>query len=834
MEVKHMRYPSLASIIAHSALVLPFAYAGQAVAQTEQVLHDFVILPFGANPSSGVIEDSAGNLYGTANEGGTYNNGVVFELTPGAKGSGWSQKILHTFSDLEELTSLPGVTLDGGGNLYGTIPNGGAYGCGAVYKLSPTAGGEWTYEIIHSFCASSTDASEPMGSLTFDQKGNLYGTSYAGGTYKQGSVFQLSPSTNGDWVERILYSFGSKQVGGTLPEFEVTIDASGNIFGTTTAGGNENCNYENRPAGCGVVFELTEAGGLWNENILYTFGTNHEEDDYVGPAAGLVLDSAGNLYGSVPYALYELEPTAEGPWSFTTLPSPEGFVSGTLALDKAGSLYGETVDGGNGNGSAFELQNTAGGWMLETIYSFPSSDLNLYPSGGLMVDSRGDLFGVAYRSSNEDYNGTVFELIPSATDTWTEEAIYLFPQRDGDYPNGDLIADSVGNLYGVAKDSGENTNCLPSYYCGVAFRLSPLQGGTWQYDILYDFSLSASVVGAGGGPAGPTSGLVFDSSGNLYGTTQEGGPYGSWGDGAVFKLSPTASGPWQETTLYEFGGVPNDGILPVSKLLFDSAGNLYGTTTTGGRRPIDCNCYGGTIFELSPQTDGTWRETQLYTFKGGIEGSEPLAGLVWDQSGNLYGTTAEGGGSPNCEYGAGCGTVFKLAPNGNGTWTETTIYTFSGFDGQYPRASLIFDSAGNLYGTASGGGSKGNGVVFRLVQNGSGWTETTLYNFKGSTDGAEPLSDLTFDSDGNLYGTTFSGARTNCDYFGTIGCGTVFRLTPNASGEWTESIVHYFGSSADGANPYSGVYIDGSNNLFTMTISGPGVATGGTVVEVKQ
>jgi uncharacterized repeat protein (TIGR03803 family) len=812
---------------AASCLLVMFGFTLAGNAQTETILHNFVILPYGANPTSTVAEDSAGNLFGTASGGGLYANGVVYELSPLQNG-GWSQKVLYTFSGLPEDTYLSRLILDSAGNLYGTIPSTNANYCGLVYRLTPSGSGPWSYTTLYSFnCANSTDGGEPLAALAMDRAGNLYGTTYIGGLYSQGTVFELTPSSKSNWTETILYNFGRQPSEGSSPRFEVTLDKAGHLFGTTTTGGYEYCNYDNGLTnGCGTVFELMKSAGAWKLNVVYTFETKGE-NEYVGPESGLAIDSRGNLYGAIPAALYELQNNGPGQWSYATIATVDTYVSGTPVFDKAGNLFGETSNYGTVNsGSVFELENDGGAWSFVTLFSFPYSD-GLGVGGGVIVDANDDLFGVSYRSMNEDYAGTVFELQSSAG-IWTENTLYQFPQVDGDHPNGDLVADSAGNLYGVAKDAGENTNCLYLYYCGVAFRLSPQQTGVWQYDILYDFSLLASVTGATGGPAGPTSGLLFDSEGNVYGTTEEGGPYGSWGDGAVFRLTPTESGPWQETTLYEFGGTNNDGILPLGGLVMDSAGNLYGTTSTGGVHSIRCNCYGGTVFELSPQANGTWQEKPLHSFAGGTDGSYPLAGLTWDQSGNLYGTTAQGGGS-ECAY--GCGTVFKMSPNGDGTWTESILHNFVGSDGEGPVARVIFDSEGNLYGTTDLGGAYSSGVVFKLAPNGSSWSETVLYSFKSGSDGAYPLSDLSFDSAGNLYGTTSAGGGSSCGY---SGCGSLFKLTPTSSGEWRETILHRFSQKAsDGSDPRSGVYIDASGNLFTTTTAGPGTAAWGTVAEIK-
>jgi len=243
------------------------------------------------------------------------------------------------------------------------------------------------------------------------------------------------------------------------------------------------------------------------------------------------------------------------------------------------------------------------------------------------------------------------------------------------------------------------------------------------------------------------------------------------------------------------------------------------------------------------QTDNT-----IYSFTGSTDGASPSSSLVADSSGNYYGTTFSGGSysGSQCQY-FGCGVVFKLSPNGSGGWTETPIYTFTGLaDGAGPAAGLVFDSGGNLYGTAAGGGINGNicqifsaagcGVVFELSPNGSGgWTEKVLYSFRGNNDGWDPQSPLTLDSSGNLYGTTsVGGPYQKCGDDG-VGCGEIFKLSPNGSGGWTYTVLHFFTDGRDGARPYSGVAINAAGDIFTTAEQG-GDDTGcncGTVVELS-
>jgi uncharacterized repeat protein (TIGR03803 family) len=282
---------------------------------------------------------------------------------------------------------------------------------------------------------------------------------------------------------------------------------------------------------------------------------------------------------------------------------------------------------------------------------------------------------------------------------------------DGANPHAGLIGDPAGNLYGTTDYGG-------AFGFGVVFKLDKT-GET----VLYSFT-----GGADGG--NPLAGLIRDAAGNLYGTTSYGGASG-WG--VVFKLDTTGA----ETVLDTF--TPRaDGVYPDAGLIGDSAGNLYGTTYDGGASN------GGVVFKL----DTTRAETVLYSFTGGADGGHPEAGLIRDPAGNLYGATRWGGAF-------GCGVVFKLDTAG----TETVLYSFTGrADGAYPVAGLIQDSAGNLYGTTYEGGASGLGVVFKLDTTG---TETVLHTFTGGTDGANPWAGLVRDLAGNLYGTTYDGGASN-------------------------------------------------------------------------
>lgn len=387
--------------------------------------------------------------------------------------------------------------------------------------------------------------------------------------------------------------------------------------------------------------------------------------------------------------------------------------------------------------------------QLKVLHDFKGKSDGRYAYAGLVADKVGNLYGTTGAGGTNGL-GTVFEI----TATGSEMVLYSFARgTDGNYPGG-LLLGSNGNLYGVTTYGG-GTSCN-SAGCGTVFQIDPHGNET----VLYRFN---------GGTDGnsPLGRMVSDTAGNLYGLTNEGGGSGCYdrGCGTVFKISTDGS----ESVIHSFTGSPSDGAVPFSSFTADQDGNLYGTTNIGG-----ANNY-GTVFKVA--ADGT--ETVLYSFMGGSDGYGPYSGVVSDSSGNLYGTTTLGGSS-NCSI--GCGTIFKLAPDG----TKTLLYTFCGppcRDGANPWSSvgLISDSGGNLYGTTLNGGGSSNcasvgcGTIFKLSPNGK---ETVLYGFDEWAFGIEPYSDLILDGAGNLFGTTSLGGDTNCHehHAGHDGCGIVFEL----------------------------------------------------------
>lgn len=416
-------------------------------------------------------------------------------------------------------------------------------------------------------------------------------------------------------------------------------------------------------------------------------------------------------------------------YSFAGQPDGVG-PQGNLVQDSAGDFYGTTALGGGANlGTVFKLSKSS-----ETVlYSFAGSPDGAHPQAGVIIDSVGNLYGTTQDGGNTGVMcpvggcGVVFKV----DSTGKETILHSFMGTDGAAPRGGLVRDTLGNLYGTTVSGGTGGS-------GVVFKLDP--------------SGTETVLSDGGSPAG----LILDDSGNLYGTIEDGGilncstsaevrPPINAGCGTVFKMDATG----METVLYSFTGGNNgpDGAFPNDSLIRDKAGNLYGNTLAGGKgvcaffptmpseQPV-FPLYCGTVFKLDP----TGAETLLHKFAAGADGVSPKASLVLDATGNLYGTTTNGGtgscfesagGLDDPRVDVGCGTIFKIDASGN----ETVVYNFSGPDGRFPRAGLFVDSAGILYGTTLSGGAFGVGNVFRYDPGSGPATFTLSVTLAGSGSG---------------------------------------------------------------------------------------------------
>lgn len=366
----------------------------------------------------------------------------------------------------------------------------------------------------------------------------------------------------------------------------------------------------------------------------------------------------------------------------------------------------------------------------------------------------------------------------------TYSVIHTFDERNGDGGNpitGVTIRGSI--LYGTTNGSGRGQD-------GTLYQLS-LSGNNWLYGLDTYFSPDAG---------GPTSRVAFGPDGHPYGVSLTGGNIG----GTVWRVLPpvricalAACSAWKVNTLHFFEGAPQDGYGPSGDLIFDQQGNIYGVTNFGGAHDS------GTVFEMMG-SGNNWTETPIYQFTGGADGSSPIDGVTFDSNGNLFGVTIQGGANNH-------GTIFELTHIPSG-WQETVLYNFTGgSDGKTPVGGLIVDGSGNFYGTTSEGGSGGCGTAFELSPSGQTWTLTTLASFSGSLSSCGPRAKLTLDSVGNLYGTTFiAGANQK---------GAVFKLSNTQNG-WVYTSLYDFTEGSDGGQPISTVSIDTDGSLYGTAWAG--------------
>src|SRR5580700_4768037 len=691
----------------------------------------------------------------------------------------------------------------GGGNgLSPSVPSSvgqsllGRHGSHHVKKAA-----SWTEAILHTFTGGS-DGANPQAALT-NVNGTLYGTTYSGGANGDGTVFAITASG----TKSVLHSFAGGSDGAN-PQAALT-NVNGTLYGTTYSGGAN---------GDGTVFAITTSGG---ESVLYSFTGGV---DGKNPRASLT-NVSGTLYGTAYYGggygygtAFKI--TTSG--AFNVLYNFRGkyrcgFGGRGTCYDGAnpeasllnvnGTVYGTTIDGGygmgnhgnGGYGTVFEITALGTYAVVHFFTSFASGGDGADP-GASLIDVNGTLYGTTSSGGSYD-EGTVFTIaggtesvlysfaggadgkIPLAdlldvngtiygttsvggarnsgtifqiTTSGTETVLYSFAGgADGKFPSGSLTSIN-GDLYGTTQQGGSGCGC------GTVFAIAPPGTDT----VIHSFGGS----GDGSNPYAPR----VDIGGMLYGTTNSGGTSGG---GTVFSITPYGT----ETLLHGFPSGSGDGSEPYAPLV-SLNGSLYGTTHSGGANG------GGTVYSITPYGS----ETTLYGFTGNPDGQSPYAGLA-SLNGRLYGTTPQGGA-----YNAG--TVYSITPAG----TESVVQSFyAGSDGQTPYAGLI--SVGRkLYGTTEAGGVYNAGTVFAITKSGK---ETVLHNFGGSGDGTNPMSAL-LDVSGTVYGTTESG--------GAYGGGTIFAISESSG---AETVLHNFGGSGDGSNPYAGlVMLNGT--LYGTTSSG--------------
>ena len=594
----------------------------------------------GAYPDSTLTFDTSGNLFGTTSSGGANNDGVVFEID---HGSGALIPIAAFNGTNGQQPSYAGVTFDTSGNLFGTTLQGGTSGYGTVFEI---AAGSSSIVTLVNF--NRSNGGNPDASLVLDSSGNLFGTASTGGSNNMGTVFEILKGSSS-----ITTVAGFNNATGYFPLASVTLDSSGNLFGTTQNGGTGNY---------GTVFEIPR--GTTTIATIANFVSGE-------PEAGVSLDSNGNLFGTTINGngnfgtLFEIVHGSSLITTLTTFLAAGGEDPTGLTLDSAGNAFGTASGAGTyGDGTVFEILR--GTTALTTLVNFNGAD-GQYPNAAMTLDSSGNLFGTTEFGGASD-SGTVFEIAHGST---TITTLVNFNNSTGEGPYSGLTLDSSGNLLGTTLDAGINNE-------GTVFEIAH---GTSSLSVVANFSGSTGY--------NVQAGVVLDSNGNLFGAASNGGT------GAVGVIFEILHGSSQITDLASFN--KTNGEFPIAGLMLDSTGNLFGTAQVGGANND------GTVFEI-PQ--GTTSLITLVNFND-ANGQNPDSALTLDSSGDLFGTTAGGGANFD-------GTVFEIP---NGTTNVTTLLSFNGSNGISPVGNLFLDSSGNLLGTTKLGGSHNAGSVFELSLN---------------------------------------------------------------------------------------------------------------------
>jgi uncharacterized repeat protein (TIGR03803 family) len=724
----------------------------------------FALHPNGAIPKSAVVFDTAGDLFGTTSSGGANNDGTVFEVAHGSD----AITTLADFDGSNGENPEAGLTIDVAGNLFGTtfgtpipvptptptptpaptptpsptpspsasersvVDAGDAASNGTVFEI-----GHGSTSITTLAVFDSTNGAKPQCALTLDPVGDLFGTTTTGGADGYGTVFEIARGTNS-----ITTSASFDNTDGSSPQAGVTLDSNGNLFGTTLLGGTGDAFF----GGAGTIFEI----GLGSNSIttLVSFnGTDGSE-----PQAPVTLDSSGNLFGTTifggPAGFGTVFEVAHGTTAVTTLASFNSSsvdVVAGVTLDSNGNLFGDLSDREGGFGSLFEIAHSS--FSLTTLATFNGPN-GADPAAAVTLDSSGDLFGTT-SGGGAGGSGTVFELPHGATSLTT---LAGFNSTSSANPRS-VVLDSNGDLFGAASGGG-NANIFE------------VAAGTDSITTLATFN-------DGNG----ASSLTVDSAGNLFGTTRGGA-------GTVFEVAHATN---SITTLASFDS--NVSSYP-GDITLDAGGDLFGTTVYSGATD------NGTIFELAR---GTTSVTTFATFNG-IDGTELDGPLAFNASGDLFGTTGDGGPE-------GDGTVFEIA---HGTTSIISLASFNDTNGAIP-SGVTLDSGGGLFGITSFGGDGNNGTVFELAS--GTHSITTLASFS-NTSGGEP-SGVILDPKGDILGITSGGDAAND--------GGLFEIARG-----TTSIAAFFSfDGIDGSMP-SSVAIDGSGELVGTTANG-GASNAGTV-----
>jgi uncharacterized repeat protein (TIGR03803 family) len=777
----------------------------------------------GANPFAMLAQGPDGNFYGTAFQGGADDNGTIFRITTNGV-----LDTLVTFGITNGDLPFAGLTLGADTNFYGTSHQGGVYGHGTAFMMTTNG----TQKLLYSFSGGS-DGNEPSAGLVQGGNGSFYGTTRKGGAYGDGAIFSIS--TSGDFAT--LYSFD--ETNGAFPTAGLTEDSDGNFYGVAAQGGA----YSS-----GTLFEITPAGLLTN---LYSFtgGT-----DGGNPDGTLVQGADGNFYGTTAQGgaygdgtVFVVSPGG----TLTTLVQFNGYdganPQAALALGSDGYFYGTTQNGGaGGNGVIFRFGITATPHITSQpanqsvftganvqfnvavlgatpfLYHWQKDETNLV-DGGNVSGSTNRILNLASVTTNDigNYSVLVSNSLGSATSSLAFLMVTSSPPFIVTQPTNETVAagstailtvSALGNLPLLYQWQMDHTNLANGgSVSGSATstltitNLTTANNGTYSVIIsntlgsVISSNVTLTVVagttpgtalatlhwfGSNTGDGQTPNGLMQANDGDLYGTTQSGGISGSSGYGTIFKI--TTNGLF--TTLVPFTEASYTlGDRPLAALVEDTNGNFYGTTELGGTNLV------GNIFQLTPGNT----LTNLYSFTGGDDGSNPSVPLVLGTDGNLYGSTPTGGNF-------GHGNIFQMTPAG----TFTNLYSFTGgADGNSPSGGLLPDPHGNFYGLTTYGGTHSEGNIFKMTPDD---LVTNLYSFTGGTDGYWPIGALVFGDDGNLYGATKRNTIGAFQFYGTL-----FTSTTNGTLDTLYKLNY-----TDGAYPFAGLILGSDGNFYGTTYSG--------------
>jgi uncharacterized repeat protein (TIGR03803 family) len=688
---------------------------------------------------SNLILASDGNYYGTTYYGGEGYYGTLFKMTPAGVVT-----IIHNFSNSTTNGKYPygGVIQGQDGALYGMTYRGGAYRDGTIYKCT-TSG---TFTLLHSF-AGWPDGSFPYGSLVQAANGTFYGMTYEGGFNYDGTIFKMTPSG----VVNIIHNFSNVSTDGGYPQGNLILSKtpSSSMYGMTTDGGTNNL---------GTIFKCDTNG---NFTLLHSFIGGVTDGEY--PNASLIQAGNDSLYGMTPSGgassdgvIFASDTLGDFTLlhSFTGNPSDGSYPYGSLIEASNDTLYGLTADGGTANYGTLFSCSTSGN--VSILHSFKGNHTDgESPYGTLIQGSNGKLYGMTY-SGGQTYWGTIFRCSLSGNET----VLHSFGvATKGISPNGAVVQGTDGNMYGVTYWGG-------TYDAGTIFKTTPAGVTTFLHSFKYDST--------DGGY--PEAALIQANDGNLYGMTPYGGKKGY---GTIFRCTTTGT----ETVLYNFTDGDTDGAYPYGSLVQGKNGLLYGMTAQGG------TFNDGTIFKST--LSGT--EKVLHSFaSGSTDGYYPLGSVTFVNDTTMYGLTEDGGTWND-------GTIFKCDTAGN---NFGLIHTFSGgSDGQNPLGSLVKSPNGKMYGTTEHGGNYTYGTIFSVTPSGN---ESIIDNFSNtSVDGAYPLN-IIEGSDSNLYGLTVKG--------GTHNLGTMFRCDTLGN----ETVLMNFNDTGNGKYPS---YISNIMEYASMSLS---------------